>query len=166
MDAHDLVAIHDISRLKYRYLRALDQKRWDEIETCFTEDATASYGGGAYAFESRDAILGFLRESMGSPRMLTSHRCSQPEIDLLGNDEATGTWALHDIVIHQDYDLTIAGAAFYVDRYRRLDDGWRISHTGYQRTFEEIFPRSSVQGLKVTADLWATDGRSTLPAGS
>ena len=39
---------------------------------------------------------------------------------------------------------------------------WFIAHTGYKRTYEEIFPRASIQGLKLTADWWATDGRSTL----
>jgi hypothetical protein len=47
----DLVEIELIKRLKYRYLRCLDQKLWDEIETCFTPDATARYGGGLYEFE-------------------------------------------------------------------------------------------------------------------
>ena len=43
----DLLDIHAIQRLKHRYFRCLDQKAWGELETCFTEDATASYGGGA-----------------------------------------------------------------------------------------------------------------------
>jgi hypothetical protein len=161
-----LVAIHDISRLKYRYLRTLDQKLWDELAECFTEDATASYSGGAYAFEGRAAILAFLRESMGSTAMLTSHKCHHPEIDLVGPDEATGIWALDDVVVHQDYGITIRGAAFYEDRYRRVDGTWRIAHTGYKRTYEEIFPRTSIQGLSLTADWWATAGRSTLPGRS
>lgn len=165
-DLQELVAVHEISRLKYRYLRGLDQKRWDEVEGCFTEDATASYGGGAYAYEGREAIMAFLRAGMGSTSMLTSHRCHHPEIDLDGPDDATGTWALEDVVIHQELGLTIQGAAFYVDRYRRVDGAWRISHTGYQRTYEEIFPRKSIDGLTVTADFWATGGRSTLPGPS
>lgn len=166
MDLQGLVDIHEISRLKYRYLRALDQKLWDELEGCFTEDATASYSGGAYGFEGRAAIMGFLREAMGSTSMLTSHKCHHPEIDLVGPHEATGIWALDDVVVHQDLGLTIRGAAFYSDRYRRSDGVWRISHTGYKRTYEELFPRASLDGLTVTADWWATDGRSTLPGPS
>ena len=79
----ELLDIHAIERLKHRYLRCLDQKGWDELATCFTEGAQASYGGGAKELDGRDAILAFLVESMGSPGMLTSHRCTQPEIDLL-----------------------------------------------------------------------------------
>ncbi len=161
----DLVELEAIKRLKYRYLRCLDQKLWDDLEPCFTADATASYGGGAYVFDGRDAIMEFLRTSMGAETMLTSHRCHHPEIDLHGDDTATGTWALEDVVVLRDFDLTIQGAAFYEDRYVKADSSWLIAHTGYRRTYEEIFPRDSVAGLRLTADWWATDGRSNL-AGS
>ncbi len=30
----------------------------------------------------------------------------------------------------------LIGAGFYRDRYRRTADGWRISVTGYDRTYE------------------------------
>ena len=158
----DLLDIHAIHQLKHRYLRCLDQKAWDELATCFTDDATASYGGGAVELDGRDAILGFLTDSMGSTGMLTSHRGTQPEIDLVAPGEATGTWALEDVVIHQDFGVTIHGASFYADRYVKVGDTWRIRSTAYKRTYEEIWPRSSVEGLKITADFWATDGRSSL----
>ena len=102
MTPDDLVEIEMIKRLKYRYLRCLDQKLWDEIETCFTPDATARYGGGLYEFEGRDAIMEFLRTSMGATTMLSSHRCHHPEIDLTGPGAATGVWALEDVVILTD----------------------------------------------------------------
>lgn len=158
----DLLDLHAIERLKHRYLRCLDQKAWDELRTCFTADAQASYGGGAKELDGVDAIMGFLEESMGSTGMLTSHRCTQPEIDLLGSDEAVGTWALEDVVIHQDFGVTIHGASFYEDRYVRVGGEWKIAATGYKRTYEEIWPRASVEGLKISADFWATGGRSNL----
>ena len=108
------------------------------------------------------AILEFLTESMGSEGMLTSHRGTQPEIDLTGPDTATGIWALEDVVIHQDFGLTIHGASFYRDRYVRRDGTWLIQHTGYKRTYEELWPRASLEGLRITADRWATGGRSSL----
>ena len=39
IDLHELEAI---KRLKHKYLRCLDEKLWDEMETVFTEDATAA----------------------------------------------------------------------------------------------------------------------------
>ncbi len=154
-----------IARLKYRYLRCLDQKCWDELGDCLTEDATASYGGGAITLSGRDEIMAFLRRAMGGEDLLSSHRCHHPEIDLVGSDEATGVWALEDVVVVGEHDVIVHGAAFYEDRYRRQDDrSWRIAHTGYRRTYEQLLPRSSVPGMTLTASWWGTDGRSTLPA--
>jgi hypothetical protein len=158
----DLLAIHAIQRLKHRYLRCLDQKAWDELRTCFTDDVHASYGGGAKELDGVDAVMAFLTESMGSTGMLTSHRCTQPEIDLVSATEATGVWALEDVVIHQDFGVTIHGASFYEDRYVQVDGEWKIAATGYKRTYEEIWPRASLEGLKISADFWATGGRSSL----
>ena len=78
MDVADLVDLELVKRLKYRYLRCLDQKLWDEIGGCFTPEAVAEYSAGAYTHSGRDAIVEFLRTSMGSEQMLSSHRCHHP----------------------------------------------------------------------------------------
>jgi hypothetical protein len=159
----DLVEIELIKRLKYRYIRCLDLKLFDEIGECFLEAATASYGGGAYTYDGREAILGFLRSSMGSTKMLTSHKVHQPEIELTGPDTATGVWALDDLVLLTELDLAVRGAAYYTDDYVKVGDDWYIRHTGYKRVYEELAPRSP--DITLTASWWDTDGRSSLPAG-
>ena len=50
MTAADLVEIALIERLKYRYMRCLDQKLWDEMAECLAADAVAAYSGGKYTF--------------------------------------------------------------------------------------------------------------------
>lgn len=163
MTPEELVEIEAIKRLKYAYSRCLDTKAWDELASLLTPDVVADYSGGSYHFEGRDELLAFLRESMGADTFHSSHRMHHPEIDLTGADEATGTWALEDTVIDLAWDLSIRGAAFYRDRYRKGDDGhWRIAETGYRRTFEEVQPRSAVPGLRLTASWWTTGGRSDL----
>ena len=62
-----LQEIEAIKRLKYKYMRCIDRKEWDELEECFTDDATAAYSGGKYSYTGRDAILKFLSEAMGAP---------------------------------------------------------------------------------------------------
>lgn len=158
----DLQEIEAIKRLKYRYLRCLDQKRWDELAECFTEDARSSYGGGRYAFAGRDAIMDFLRKSMGAPSFLSSHRVHHPEIELTGPDTATGTWALEDTVIETRAAITIRGAAFYEDEYVKQGGAWKIRFTGYKRTYEEIESRRDRPGLRLTASWFETDGRSEM----
>jgi hypothetical protein len=165
MTPADLVEHEAIKRLKYKYLRCLDQKRWDEMRECFTEDAVAAYSGGKYAYDGRDAILDFLRRAMGAETFLSSHRVHHPEIELRSPNEATATWALEDVVIEEKWGITIRGAAFYEDEYVKQDGRWRIRRTGYKRTYEEIQSRKDVPGLRLTASWWGTGGRSELPAG-
>jgi hypothetical protein len=143
MTPADLVEIEQIRQLKYRYVRLIDQKRWDELGALFAPEATASYG-----------------DSMGDESMLTSHKVHQPEIALTGPDTATGVWALDDVVILGSLGLTVRGASFYDDRYVKVGGDWLIAHTGYKRIYEEIEPRSP--DLKLTASWWGTDGRSSL----
>ena len=153
----DLQETEAIKRLKYRYLRCLDQKRWDELADCFTPDATVAYGDGQYSFSGRDAIMQFLRDALGSPTKITTHRCHQPEIDLNGPTTAVGTWALDDIVIDTTANFTLRGAAFYRDEYVKVDGHWKIRSTGYRRIFEEVEQRSDTPSLRLTANWWSAE---------
>lgn len=151
-----------IAQLKYRYVRSLDTKDWDELVSLLTEDATASYGGGAYQRRGRDAIMEFLTTNMGSETLHTAHRVGQPEISVTG-DTAEGRWALTDTVIDMSLGIFISGAAFYEDTYVREDDAWLISSTGYRRLYEYLVPIAAMENFTLTASWWATDGRSELP---
>ncbi len=145
-----------IKRLKYKYQRCIDTKRWAELRECFTEDATAAYSAGKFSFHDRDAILQFLEGAMGADTFHSCHAVSQPEIDFVDERTALGRWCLQDTVIDTNFDMMIHGAAFYEDEYRKGDDGvWRISKTGYQRTYEQMVPRKSIEGLTLTESRWA-----------
>ena len=154
----DLAALEEIRRVKYRYLRCVDLKLWDEIGDVFTAGATVDYGtralGEPIRLRGRAEIVVFLRKSLG-PGIVTVHFASQPEIDVDG-DTARGTWSFEDTVIATEYRVLIKGAAFYEDRYARGEDGgWRISHTGYVRTYEVMMSLDDVPSLKFTANRWA-----------
>jgi len=151
IDLHELEAI---KRLKYKYLRCLDQKLWDEIGSCFTPDASCSYSGGKYAFDGREAIVDFLRKAMGAPSFYSSHRVHHPEIEFTSATTARATWALEDEVIETKAQITIRGAAFYHDEYVKVDGAWLIRSTGYQRTFEEMESRKDRPSLRLTQSAW------------
>lgn len=110
----------DIKAVKYRYLRALDTKKWDEFATTLTEDIAGDYGsslGEKHQFTDRDSLVGFMRNSLPT-NVISEHRVTHPEITIDG-DEASGIWYLQDRVIVADFDFMLIGAAFYHDRYRR-----------------------------------------------
>jgi len=158
----DLAEFEAIRRLKYRYLRCVDLKLWDEIADVFTPDATADYGtpsaGRPLKLSGRDQIIDFLRQSLGND-IITLHAAGQPEIDVDG-DSATGTWRFTDTVIATAYHVVITGAAFYEDRYRRCSDAkWRICHTGYVRLYEASMSLDDLPSWKLTANRWADPGQ-------
>jgi SnoaL-like domain len=158
LDHMDLVALEEIRQLKYRYLRCVDLKLWDEIGDVFTADASADYGTHAVReplhLRGRDEIVSYLRENLG-PEIITVHRCGQPEISVDG-DKATGTWSFEDTVIATAFRVVIKGAAFYEDTYERCADGkWRLSHIGYQRIYETMSSLDDTPSLRFIDNMWA-----------
>lgn len=138
----DLTAI---SQLKYRYLRTLDTKQWDDFADCFVPEATGDYNG--LVFEDRSALVAYMQENLGEG-LLTLHQVHHPEIAVEG-DAATARWYLQDKVIVPAFSFMLEGAAFYDDRYVRTPDGWRVAHTGYRRTFEMTYDLKDLPGLQV-----------------
>lgn len=156
----DLQAIEAIKRVKYRYLRALDSKHWDDFADTLTEDVVADYGssvGKTLHFTNRDELVDFMRTAMPAT-VITEHRVSHPEItldeDARGAGDATeavAIWYLQDRVIVAEHDFMLFGAAFYHDRYRKTADGWRICATGYQRTYEATQSLAGIHVIPGTA---------------
>jgi hypothetical protein len=121
-----LADVTAIEQVKYRYMRALDTKHWDDFADTLTEDVVGDYGsslGEEHHFTNRADLVEFM------------HRVTHPEITVTG-DEASGIWYLQDHVIVAEFNFMLIGAGFYHDRYRRTADGWRISATGYDRTYD------------------------------
>ena len=137
--------IESIKQLKYRYLRTLDLKQWDEFADCFLPEATGDYAG--LAFADRESLVGYMRENLGEG-LISMHHAHHPEITVDG-DEATGLWYLEDKVIVPELDFALEGAAFYTDRYVRTGAGWRIAHTGYRRTYEMSMSTADLASYKV-----------------
>ncbi|MBP2456000.1 nuclear transport factor 2 family protein [Mycolicibacterium lutetiense] len=148
----DFESVEAIKQVKYRYLRALDTKNWDEFATTLAEDIVADYGaslGEDHRFTDRASLVDYMRSSL-SAGVISEHRVTHPEITMTGPDSASGIWYLQDRVIVPEHSLMLIGAAFYQDRYRRTSDGWKISATGYQRTYEATVSLSDLPSFAVT----------------
>lgn len=150
----DFLAIEDIRRTKYQYLRAVDQKNWAQLERVLTPDAVANYGtpamGHPLVLTGRDAIVKFMRDNLDGTDIVTFHFAGQPEIDVDGT-RATGTWAFEDTVIVQSARLVIKGAAYYEEEYAcDPEAGWRIASIRYVRTFEMTHSLDDLPSLRLT----------------
>ena len=125
--------IDAIKALKYRYLRCVDMRLWDELAQTLTPEVTASYGK-RLSYTGRDQLVAGLRGQM-TDNMVSEHQAHHPEIEVDG-DTATGRWYLQDRIIVPAFNYLMIGSAFYEDRYARVDGRWLISSTGYKRTYE------------------------------
>ena len=145
---HNMMEIEAIKRIKYKYLRCVDNKLWDELAECFTDYAVTSFSGGEYSFEGGEAIMSFLKGSLGSHR-ITQHQVHHPEIELTSSTTATGTWALQDYVIDLKRGTSLFGTAYYHDEYIKVNGDWKIKSTGYERIFDEIYERDDVPSRRL-----------------
>ena len=119
-----LLDIEAIRNLKARYFRAMDTKDWDTLADCFTEDLLADFreGPGMLA-QGRDNYMGQISEILADA--VTVHHGHMPEIEIIDAENATGIWAMEDLVFLPG--LSIQGWSHYHERYRKEGDTWRIA---------------------------------------
>ena len=139
-DMNELLEIEQIKQLKARYLRGLDTNDWDTFAGSMTEDCRGRYNGGKLSFDSREEIVAFMRDNLSGDKVLTLHQGHQPEVEIIDESHARGTWYLQDLVIHLEAGIRLYGSAIYRDVYRKINGDWKISETGYQRVFEAVEP--------------------------
>ena len=132
-----LVAIEQIKRLKARYLRLMDTNDWESFRDIFTEDAVFDVGGAleespdeaarGEPIVGRSAIVDYV--SSGIDPLTSAHHGHMPEIDVLTSDEATGIWALADILRAPPGApfVQFRGYGHYHERYRYVEGAWRIA---------------------------------------
>ena len=153
---NELLEIEKIKQLKARYLRGLDTNDWETFASTMTADCRGRYNGGKLSFDSRDAIVDYMRDNLSGDKILTLHQGHQPEIEIVDDSNARATWYLQDIVLVLEAGIRLYGSAIYSDVYSKVDGEWLISETGYQRVFEAVEPLG--EGHQVTENMFAGGG--------
>jgi len=127
--------IQAITQLKHRYFRLLDHQEWESLRECFTDDVETHYESGHFRFSGIEEVMSFLSESLEGLRAggrWGLHLGHHPEIELLSETEARGRWTLHAPIMDRGEGQVGRQESFYVDEYRKVADGWRISRIGYE----------------------------------
>lgn len=129
-DAQVCRAMEDIKNLKSRYFQYMDFRDWSRYPELFSEDmvvynedgSVRSTGGKAFA----QTVSTFLADAT------TIHQAYMPEIEIIDPDNASGVWAMHDVLTWKDGDpftamKRIEGWGHYHETYRREPGGWKIA---------------------------------------
>ena len=141
-----ITRLEDIESIRYlqaKYQRCLDSRDFDGLASCFTEDATSSYGNGNMSYQGKDAIIKFLCSVM-SLNMPSTHLIHGGEIDWLDKNNAKAKWYLEDHLIHKRFLVKLHGAAIYYVDYKKIEGNWLISSIGYKRAYEYVEARGPI----------------------
>jgi hypothetical protein len=123
----------EIEQLKARYFYCLDTKRWDELRSLFTDDASFDpEKAGDYHFDGLDGFISGASASLANA--VSVHHGHMPIIEFASATEATGIWAMRDDVeiftdaTRAEVAVHFVGHGHYHERYQKgADDAWRIS---------------------------------------
>lgn len=128
--------IEAIKSLKARYFRLMDQKDWAAIREVFTDDYVldATGTGATDILTGADAMVELLEQSLQDT--VTAHHGHMPEIEVLSDTEATGIWALADLIVFPD-GSRVQGYGHYHDTYRKEDGVWKIATSTVTRLLFE-----------------------------
>ncbi len=125
MTIEQLADIERIKKLKSRYLRFMDQRRWDEWIDLFAEDATIRVIIDDQQFclwqGKAEILAGNSGHNTGN---VSIHHAHTPDIELIGAIRATGAWQLHDTYLRPGRKDESFG--YYEDEYVRIDGIWKI----------------------------------------
>jgi 3-phenylpropionate/cinnamic acid dioxygenase small subunit len=131
----DRDAVHEIL---VRYATSLDDRDWDRLATCFTDDAVADYGTGV--FEGPAAIVALCRQML-EPLEVSQHLLGTFEIKVEG-ESATSRCYFHAQHVRPGLEagtqLIIAGT--YEDSLQKVGNEWRIQHRKLLATWQDGNP--------------------------
>jgi ketosteroid isomerase-like protein len=125
--------IEAIKKLKAKYWSSVDAQQWEALADCCSEDMVFEnpfFG----RMEGRDYIIKVLKRAMRNVK--TAHQGHNPDIDIVDNSSAQGTWALNDCVGQADQQFT-RGYGRYEDDYVKENGAWKIKKSALTYVFQE-----------------------------
>jgi uncharacterized protein (TIGR02246 family) len=129
-----LTAIEEIKALKARYFRCMDTKDWAGFAGVFTPNAVMDMSSEMPAandadpiIRGRDDIAAFVRGVVED--VTTVHHGHMPEIDVVSATDATGIWAMEDMLRWPEGApiRALHGCGHYHESYEKVDGRWLIA---------------------------------------
>ncbi|MEP5766576.1 MAG: nuclear transport factor 2 family protein [Halieaceae bacterium] len=120
----------EIQDLCYRYAEIIDAKDFDALRSdVFTADAHIDYSVFGGSVGNLEDTISFLKQAL-TTELFPAHQHLNANIQIrVDDDTATGRvmcFNPQEIVLEGQSQLFMLGL-WYVDKYRRTSDGWRMS---------------------------------------
>ena len=137
----EMIDIEEIKILKSRYFRYMDTKNWRGWKDIFTADATMETPEVTQQPVTKgvDKIIEFCSTILEGAA--TIHHGHMPEITIISSNNASGIWALHDVLFWKTPNKhgwsSLHGAGHYHETYERTALGWRIKTLSLTRIWLE-----------------------------
>jgi hypothetical protein len=144
-----LEAIEAIRRLKARYFNACDRQDPHTASHCFADGEIFIDMGHIGVFRHRDEFAALYRAAGCHEYILDAHHGANAEIDIVGPEQARGTWALGFRNINtRDRTVTLL-SVLYHDEYARIAGEWRItrSRVEYKTALHLSYASGTLQAL-------------------
>jgi ketosteroid isomerase-like protein len=126
----------EIQDLIHEYSAIIDQKRFDDLRQVFTEDAHIDYSDVGGPVGNRDEIIEFLHKVMV---MFPNHQHLNANAQIrVDGDTATGRvmcFNPQEISTPDGKTHIFMVGLWYLDEYRRTENGWRISKRSEQKSY-------------------------------
>ena len=129
----------EIQDLIYHYSDLIDQKGFDQLrDDVFTEDAHIDYSVFGGSVGDVDETIGFLKAAVTDKLFPNSQHLNANIQIQLGGDNAKGRVMCFnpmEMAMPDGGTQTYFIGLWYVDEYRRTDQGWRMSHRVEERSW-------------------------------
>ncbi len=125
----------EIQDLIVDYSHAIDSRNWDGLDAVFTPDAIIDYTAVGGARGTLPEIKKWLAEAMEAFSTF-QHMSATSKITIHG-DTAEGRTILHNPMVWKESGEMFYCGVWYVDRYVRTPEGWRIA----ERVEEKCYMR-------------------------
>ena len=129
----------DITRLLFRYARAVDTKDWELYRSVFTDDAVIDYSSNGIPAGPRDDVADFLARAFTAIPM-SMHYITNVEAEVNGDSATVRAMFYNPTQLPGEAELSYFGGYYFHDLVRTAE-GWRSRHLREQGIWSVNGPR-------------------------
>lgn len=145
-----LAAMEDIRQLRAKYWRGVDSHDAELVRSILAEDCVLDYNGcmtdpttGVDHMPVMNLVLkgrdSWQTDNLEGPKIVTVHQGHQYEIEITGENSASGIWYFTDrFFLPEGSPFTrFTGYGRYHETYGKTTEGWKLKTTRIERIWVE-----------------------------